>query len=116
MPRRPSANPRDRLLNFRCTDKEARRVQSLAKKSRVSVSDFVRSRVLKARKSRKQLAPFVNVEEDNGARELAHQVHKVGVNLNQIARQMHTFQQPPPAELRELLKDIRDYVRQAQQL
>jgi hypothetical protein len=117
MPRTPSHNPRELRLSFRCTEQEATRLKNAARKSHLSLSDFVRARMLKARKSRKQAAQFSDLPtEDTGARELAHQVHKIGVNLNQIARLMHTFQAPPPEELSDVLKQIRVYVRQANEL
>ena len=103
MPRAPSSNPRELRLSFRCTDQEATRLKSAARRSHMSLSDFVRARVLKARKSRTGAANGADASEDSGARALAHQVHKVGVNLNQIVRQMNTFQEPPPPELNELL-------------
>lgn len=116
MPRAPSSNPRELRLSFRCTDQEATRLKNAARRSHMSLSDFVRARVLKARKSRNRDGIAVDPTEDTGARALAHQVHKVGVNLNQIARQMNTFQEPPPPELSELLDQIRSYIRQAQAL
>lgn len=116
MPRAPSPNPRELRLSFRCTDQEATRLKNAARRSHMSLSDFVRARVLKARKSRSNNGSAADPTEDTAARALAHQVHKVGVNLNQIARQMNTFQKPPPAELDELLHQIRSYIRQAQAL
>ena len=116
MPRPPSDNPRDRLLNFRCTDEEAARLRNKARQSQLSLSDFVRARVLKARKSRSKDAAFLEPVEDTGTRVLALQIHKVGVNLNQITRLMNTYQMPPPPELRDLIDQIRLYVRQANQL
>jgi hypothetical protein len=117
MPRAPSQNPRELRLSFRCTEQEANRLKNQARKSHLSLSDFVRARVLKARKSRNRAVLFSDLPtEDTGARELAHQVHKVGVNLNQIARLMNTFQAPPPEELHDILKQIRVYVRQANEL
>ena len=50
------------------------------------------------------------------AKQLAFQIQRVGVNLNQIVKAMHVHQTPPPPELIELLTDIRHYVRHAQQL
>jgi hypothetical protein len=117
MPRAPSSNPRELRLSFRCTEQEAMRLKNAARRSHMSLSDFVRARVLKARKSRTGAAAIVEMPADDpGARVLAHQVHRVGVNLNQIARMMNTFQMPPPNDLTDVLKQIRDYVRQAHQL
>ena len=116
MPRAPSPNPRELRLSFRCTDQEATRLKNAARRSHMSLSDFVRARVLKARKSRDRTAIAIDPTEDTGVRALAHQVHKAGVNLNQIARHMNTFQQPPPPELTQLLDEIRTYIRQAQVL
>ena len=48
---------------------------------------------------------------DLAAAELVQQVRRVGVNLNQIARMMNELRVPPPADLSDVLSDIRGFMR-----
>src|SRR5262249_47862689 len=53
--------------------------------------------------------------EEYAWRRLAEEMHRVGVNLNQIARRMNEQRIPPPRELTMLLDAMRGYVGQARQ-
>jgi len=65
--------------------------------------------------ARPALPPSRRSGGEYASRNLAEQLRRVGVNLNQIARRMNEQRIPPPRELTMLLDDIRAYVRQVRE-
>ncbi len=105
MARRKQTTTRDKHVSFRLNAEEHFKLIDKAQRSGMSVGDFVRARSLQARKRK--------AREIEGAStlpaelNLAQQLRKIGVNVNQIAHHCNRFQVPPPAELGPLLADIR---------
>jgi Bacterial mobilisation protein (MobC) len=96
---------KDRHVSFRLSAEEHFRLMNKAQRSGLSVGDFVRARSLGARGRKRPAAnplPIVPAELD-----LATQLRKIGVNVNQIAHHCNRYQTPPPADLAPLLTEIR---------
>jgi hypothetical protein len=115
MPRRPKSDPRDRYVSFRCTEAEVTRLQRRASDAGMSVSDYARHLLL-ADVPKDAGTPMLAIIDNPGARLLAEQVRRVGVNINQIAHRMNELRIPPPTDLMPVLEEIRSYVRQARVL
>jgi hypothetical protein len=122
---RTTDDPLDRYMRFRCTEAEGERLMRTARRQSLTFSEFARQQLLNARRRRRTTTQFVesvtaaaNLASvpDSDAKALAFQIQKVGVNLNQIVKAMHTHQTPAPPDLHELLGEIRQYVRKAQRL
>jgi hypothetical protein len=134
MPRPVKDDPRDRFKTFRFTEAEIARLEGRARASGRTLSSYVRRALLDGRAeaaaeaadSRKSDAGAGNGHPNNRAprrpggdyaiRRLAEEMHRVGVNLNQIARRMNALGIPPPRELTMAIDDIRTYVRRAREL
>ena len=113
MPRPRKADPRDRLVSFRCTEAEITRLHRRARDAGLSLSDYARGALL-GDAAEPRTAPMMTMVLDNpAARLLEEQVRRIGVNINQIAHRMNALDIPPPADLGSLLSEIRLYVRQA---
>ncbi len=96
---------KDRHVSFRLSVEEHFRLMDKAQRSGLSVGDFVRARSLGARK--RKPATVTAMSPLPADLDLAIQLRKIGVNVNQIAHHCNRFQVPPPAELEPLLRDIR---------
>ena len=70
---------RDRLLKFRVTAEEKAAFEFAAAEAGLSLSDFVRQRLLSAR-----------VRQTSGEREVVRHLARIGSNLNQLARWANT--------------------------
>lgn len=111
---RHSAEPRECRLIFRCTDREHQRLRCAARERGQSFSDFARDRLLAERPDlRTNPTPRPDPDPDGGARELAFQIRRVGVNLHQILKHMNIHKSAPPADLTALLAKIRTYIDKA---
>jgi len=111
---RHAAEPRECRLIFRCTDREQQRLKSAARERGQSFSDFARDRLLAERpdlRTRPNSRPLPDA--DGGARELAFQIRRIGVNLHQIVKHMNIHKTAPPSDLTELLARIRAYLDEA---
>jgi hypothetical protein len=106
---RHSAELRDCRLIFRCTDREHQRLTTAAKEAGVSFSDFARDRLLAGRPDLRA-RPNIRLNADGGARELAFQIRRIGVNLHQLVKHMNIHKSAPPADLPQLLEKIRHLV------
>ena len=96
---------RDKHVSFRLSAEEHFKLIDKAHRSGMSVGDFVRARSLQGRTRRaKDIDVTPTLPADLN---LAQQLRKIGVNVNQIAHHCNRFQVPPPAELGPLLADIR---------
>jgi Bacterial mobilisation protein (MobC) len=128
MPRPVKDDPRDRFKTFRFTEAEITRLEARARASGGTLSSYVRRLLLDGHAeaageaahsqnphtgSPANPGPPKRRHSDLAARRLAEEIHRVGVNLNQIARRMNELRIPPPRELTRLLDDIRLYVREA---
>ena len=116
MPRPVKDDPRDRFKTFRFTEAEITRLHSRAKASGRTLSEYVRARILDGEtgepgKEDRQKAAFSSSRTEFALRNLAEQMRRVGVNLNQIAHRMNEQRIPPPRELTLVLDEIRTYVR-----
>ena len=113
----------DRYMRFRCTEQEGERLVRTAKSRSMTFSEYARRELLPSgrprrarRQGRAEAGTGEEVAAQSEAKMLAFQIQKLGVNLNQIVKAMHTHQAPPPPELRPLLDEIRQYVRRAQRM
>lgn len=96
---------KDRHVSFRLSAEEHFRLMDKAQRSGLSVGDFVRARSLGARK--RKPATVAALSPLPADLDLATQLRKIGVNVNQIAHHCNRFQVPPPADLGPLLAEIR---------
>lgn len=122
---RTTDDPLDRYMRFRVTDAEGQRLVRMAEAQSLTFSEFARQQLLQARRrsrTKQQFAqsagltaPLPAVQQSE-AKALAFQIQKVGANLNQLVKAMHSFHTPPPPDLRQLLDEIRLYVRKAHKL
>jgi len=114
MPRPKKADPRAINLTIRVSTAELETLQQRARFARTSIAAYTRAAAfgaaIEAATAAQETSP-----RDAALRELAHQIHKVGVNLNQMTRRMHEDHSPAPPELPRLLDEIRAYVRKARQ-
>jgi hypothetical protein len=119
---RTTDDPLDRYMRFRVTETEGARLMRQAEAQSMTFSEFARQQLLRSKRqtrrgqSTPEEGPVPPLMADSEVRSLAFQMQKVGVNLNQIVKAMHSFRRPPPPELTQLLGEIRAYVRQAQKL
>lgn len=112
MPRPVKDDPRDRFKTFRFTEAEVARLHTRAKASGRTLSEYVRDRILDSETGEPETKPSLSSPHSELAlRNLAEQMRRVGVNLNQIAHRMNEQRIPPPRELAMVLDDIRRYVR-----
>lgn len=104
---RPKKSPgelRDAFLQIRLTDEERAELEQRAQLLGVTLSEFVRRRVLGM-----PLPP--GVAEQRTRALLATALLRLGVNLNQVARHMNAGR-AAPADLAALIEDIRRHVDQ----
>jgi hypothetical protein len=113
---RHAAEPRDCRLIFRCTLREQQRLLSAARAHGQCFSDFARDRLLAERPDLRLASPVPPTDLEGGARALAFQIRKVGVNLHQIVKHMNIHRTAPPADLAALLEKIRLYLDKAKAL
>ena len=122
---RTTDDPLDRYMRFRVTEAEGLRLMRLAEAQSMTFSEFARQQLLQARRERRTRREFaasagsttpLPLVPQSEAKALAFQIQKVGANLNQMIKAMHSFRRPPPPELTQLLGEIRHFVRQAQKL
>lgn len=113
MPRPAKDDPRDINLTIRFSSAEITELHRRAEAEGASLAAYARQAIF-GRAADYATTPMSAVS-DPAAEQLADQVRRVGVNLNQIAHRCNELGVPPPEELSELLAEIRSYVRQAQQ-
>ena len=102
------ANPRRQQLNISLTDAELARIRQRAAAVGMRPVHFGRALVV----SEKHGAP---APENSQERLLYHQLARLGNNLNQLLRHLHSTGDPVPADLEPLLKDIRQIIAKVQQ-
>jgi len=98
---------RDQRVSFRLTLQEMLAVRERAARAGQSLSDYARAAALGAAARPNGRLPF--------AMEPAsfHQIRRLGVNLNQIARRLNAQDLPAPQELSPLLADIQSALKRA---
>lgn len=114
MPRPKKDDPRDVNLTVRFSTAEIIDLEQRARAAGCSVAAYTRQAVFGA--AIETATRPARMRDELAARELAIQVQRVGVNLNQIVRRMNEDHTPPPRDLTMLVDEIRAYVRQARQI
>lgn len=102
MPRPKSDNPRTAQLNLHFTTLEIAAIKKRAEALGMRPVAFGRSLLLSGGKIATQ-----NTGAVTAARILAVELSRLGNNLNQMVRHLHTTGDPLPADLEPLLADIR---------
>lgn len=103
MTRRENFEPRCRQLNLSLTEREFEDIKRRAEALGMRPVHFGRAAVLKG-----AVAVATPAEPIDQASRLIHlQLVRLGVNLNQLVRQLHLSGRPLPADLEPLLDDIR---------
>ena len=118
MPRPPSPDPRTEKVQFRASVAEIVLYAKAAEKAQMRLGDYARAVMKSAARSQTAGAPpkpakprrraAVETIEPLRLDAAAHQqIRMLGVNLNQIAHRLNTFDIVHPPELGPLLADIR---------
>lgn len=111
MPKLPEDKRRDQQLNFSLTRDELTRLRRRADQAGMRLLDFGRILLLREGGDAGALrAGSDGCEASPEARErrlLGTALIRVGNNLNQIARRLHSRDEPAPAALEPLLTEIR---------
>jgi hypothetical protein len=117
---RPKAEVvRDHYITIRVTAAEHFKALDKARRAGVSLTDFARDRVLRgiARKQKTVASAADEVWIDDATslvqavRQIWHELHKLAINLNQIAHHCNRHQMPPPAEYRDVLVLVLDLLK-----
>jgi hypothetical protein len=110
MARPREAQPRNQHVAFRLTLEEAVALRERAVKAGQSLSDYARHATLSRRLSgqgRQGSGPFAMDPAS------FHEIRRLGVNLNQIARRLNAQDMPAPPELGPLLAEIHAILKKA---
>jgi len=100
---------RHQRVSFRLTLKELLVLRERATRAGQSVSDYARTAALgAAARSRPNGHPPIAMEPAS-----FHQIRRLGVNLNQIARRLNAQDLPAPPELPSLIVDIQAALKKA---
>ncbi len=96
---------RSTSAHFRLTPQERYQLVARASEAGLSLSDFIRTQALNGR-------IIVRSGSDPASFELAYQLKKIGVNLNQMAHHMNAGSAgPAPQELADLCLTIETYIK-----
>ena len=94
-----SREPRNTIVKFRMTEQEKALLQLQAKRYQMNMSDYIRR--VSAR------PPDVTKEEfDTSIQRTIYEIHRIGVNVNQIAKKYNESNYVQPSEL--LMKQLAD--------
>lgn len=118
MPRPRSINPRTEKVQFCVTVAEIVTYRKAAEKAQMELTEYARAVMKSAVRNqttgtppkpskprRRSAEPIIDpVRLDT---QTFHQIRMLGINLNQIAHRLNTFDIPAPPELGPLLADIR---------
>lgn len=110
MARPRKGEARDQHIAFRLTLEEALVLRERAAHAGQSVSDYSRDASLSCRPRANGLDPQRPFAMDPAT---FHEIRRLGVNLNQIARRLNAQDMPPPPELGPLLADIHAILKKA---
>ena len=111
MSRPPKSEPRIKQLNLSLTARELASIETRAAALGMRAVHFSRAVLLKTNRTTKvarRRSPDVPKPEHNNFDRLIHaQLVRLGNNLNQMTRHLHSVGGPAPADLAPLLADIR---------
>jgi Bacterial mobilisation protein (MobC) len=110
MARPRKGEAREQHLGFRLTLEEALVLRERAARAGQSLSDYARNAALKHRPHDHPLHAPRPFAMDAGS---FHQIRRLGVNLNQIAKLLNAQDMPAPPELAPLLAEIRAVLKKA---
>lgn len=113
MAKRKGSAVLNKHVGFRLSAEEHFKLVDKAQRSGMNVGDFVRARVLNARKRKAKEMEVAVAAEFLALSSVVTELRKIGVNVNQIAKHCNTFQMPPPAELNPLLGELRTLLNRA---
>ena len=117
---RPKAEVvRDHYITVRVTAAEHFKVLDRARRAGISVTDFARDRVLRgiARRKKSVASAVEEIWIDDvmplvaAVRQAWHELHKIAINLNQIAHHCNRNQVPPPREYQDALVLLLDLLK-----
>lgn len=98
------------VVATKLTEEEAKRVRELAKSKGITVSDFVRSKLLDL-PIPERISPERLARKSEEFRKFLYEINKIGVNINQIARYCNQYREidcEVLARLIEIREDLRD--------
>lgn len=109
MSRPTKSEPRCKQLNLSLTERELASIESRAAALGMRAAHFSRSLLLKKRRAppRRSEPCKAKNQPGNFDRLIHAQLVRLGNNLNQMMRHLHSFGGPVPADLEPLLTDIR---------
>jgi hypothetical protein len=110
MARPRKGEARDSHVGFRLTLEEALVLRERASRAGQSLSDYARDAALSRRPRSDGLDPRRPFAMDPAT---FHEIRRLGVNLNQIARRLNAQDIPPPPELAPLLAEIHVILKKA---
>lgn len=121
MPRPKLTEPRDRQVNVALTAREFDSLKAAAEAAGMRFADYARQLLLRRWPLAETAVETVEVSAETAVEaqrvrtpaidRLAYgQLARIGANLNQAVRQMHSFGLPGPPDLEPLLRDIRGLV------
>ena len=99
---------RNRWVSFRLTEKEALVLEARAKRVGQGVSRYSRMALLgdETEQEAEVFGHQEGVANSHEVKILVEQVRRVGVNLNQIAKQLHALRLDAPLDLPGLLTEV----------
>ncbi len=108
-----SREPRNEIVKFRMTATEKVLLQNQAKKYQMNVSDYIRRVAARP--------PDVTKSEfDTSVQKTIYEIHKIGVNINQIAKKYNenTYVEPSEVLMRQLeeiyrlMRNLSDFLKE----
>ncbi len=91
----------NRQINFRVSQEEFERLEQMANQLGMTVPAFCKSKA----KGSKMKAPKI---DRKGAFQIASELRKIGVNVNQIAKYLNTSQNVSEGQIKALEKELHD--------
>ena len=118
MARPKSPDPRTERVQFRASVAEIVMYAKAAEKAQMRLGDYARAVMKSAARNQatgtppkpsrpRRRATPVTIDPMRLDTEAYHQIRMLGLNLNQIAHRLNTFDMPAPPELAPLIADIR---------
>ena len=118
MSRPKNPDPRTEKVQFRASVAEIVMYEKAAEKAHMRLGDYARAVMKSAARTQQKHQPpkpakprrrtaAVTIEPLSLDAKTYHQIRLLGVNVNQIAHRLNTFDMPAPPELGPLLADIR---------
>ena len=114
-PRKEKSEERDNRITIRLTDQELENLKSKSRKSKMSVSGFIREQITNG----KVLISKNNKSELAKVSALTEEFHKIGINLNQIAHYLngrYELTNPMADDLISRAEDLRELTNRINEL